>query len=290
MCDERTFAAGAEHGEHALTRRRFGSLSASVAASLLLPRPAHALDVTAAEVDVPTPDGTADCYFAHPTAGAHPGVLVWPDARGLRGVYRQMAWRLAESGYAVLVINPYYRGQRSPVLPEGADARDPATMTILRPLLAQLDAQTDTTDARALLTFLDGQPAVDTRRKAGTMGYCLGGPVTIRTAAAFPERIGAAASFHGIRLVTADGDSPHRLVPRTRAEYLIVIADDDDRREPEAKRALRDAFAAAGLAAEVEVYAGTMHSFCTADSPVHDPVQAERAWGRMLALFERALA
>lgn len=289
MCDETTFASDAP-GSNELTRRAFGALSASVGVALLLPRVANALDVTATQVDVRTPDGVDDCYFVHPTGGAHPAVLIWPDARGLRNVYREMATRLAEGGYAVLVHNPYYRGGRAPVLPEGADARDPATMQVLRPLLAQLSATTDVTDATALMQFLDKQPAVDTRRNAATIGYCLGGPITFRTAALFPERIGAVASFHGIRLVTDEETSPHRLAAQTRAQFLVVIAEDDDRREPEATNALREAFAAAGLRAEVEVYAGAMHSFCTADSPVHHPEQAQRAWTRMIALFETALA
>jgi carboxymethylenebutenolidase len=289
MCDETTFANDAS-GAGGITRREFGALSASVGATLLLPRVANALDVTSAQVDVRTPDGADDCYFVHPASGAHPAVLVWPDARGLRNVYREMATRLAEAGHAVLVHNPYYRGQRAPVLPEGADARDPATMSVLRPLLAQLNPTTDVTDATALMQFLDAQPAVDTRRKAGAIGYCLGGPNTFRTAAAFPERIGAVASFHGIRLVTDEEISPHRLVAKTRAQYLVVIAEDDDAREPETKNALRSAFADAGLRAEVEVYAGAQHSFCTADSPVHHPEQAQRAWSRMAALFETALA
>jgi carboxymethylenebutenolidase len=286
MCDETTFASLATP----LTRRELGALSASVGAALLLPRVANALDVSGAQVDVRTPDGVDDCYFVHPASGAHPAVLIWPDARGLRNVYREMATRLAEGGYAVLVHNPYYRGRRTPVLPEGADARDPATMSVLRPLLAQLDTTTDATDAAALMQFLDAQPAVDTRRKAATMGYCIGGPNTFRAAAAFPERIGAVASFHGIRLVTEEETSPHRLVVATRAQYLVVIAEDDDAREPDAKNALRGAFSAAGLRAEVEVYAGAMHSFCTADSPVHHPEQAQRAWQRMVAMFETALA
>jgi carboxymethylenebutenolidase len=285
MCDETTFASAA-----GITRRQLGALSASVGAALLLPRVANALDVSASHVDVRTPDGVDDCYFVHPASGAHPAVLVWPDARGLRNVYREMATRLAEAGYAVLVHNPYYRGQRAPVLPEGADARDPATTSVLRPLLAQLNPTTDATDASALMQFLDTQPAVDTRRKAATMGYCLGGPNTFRTAAAFPERIGAVASFHGVRLVTDEPTSPHLLVRKTLSEYLVVIAEDDDAREPEAKHALRSAFIDAGRRAEVEVYTGAMHSFCTADSPVHHPEQARRAWLRMVALFETALA
>lgn len=283
MCDDSTFAPE-------LTRRRFGALAAGTGLAALLPRAADALEATVADVDVRTPDGIADCYLAHPVSGRHPGVLVWPDARGLRAAYRQMARRLAESGYAVLVANPYYRGHRGPVLPEGTDPRQGDTMSVLRPLLAELSPATNRTDARALMAFLDEQRAVDASRPAATTGYCLGGPVTLIAAAEFPERIGAACSFHGVRLATEAADSPHLLVPRMKASYLFCIAEDDDAREPEVKHVLRRAFDAAGLAAEIEVYAGAMHSWCTPDSPVHNVAQAERAWGRMLALFERTLA
>jgi carboxymethylenebutenolidase len=223
-------------------------------------------------------------------SGRHPGVLIWPDARGMRAAYRQMAQRLAESGYSVLVMNPYYRGHRGAVLPEGADPRQGDTMAALRPLLAQLTPQTNLTDAVAFMEFLDRQAAVDTNRPAATTGYCLGGPVTMITAAQFPQRIGAACSFHGVRLATDAPDSPHLLVPRMKASYLFCIADDDDPREPEVKNVLRQAFASAGLDAEIEVYEGANHSWCTPDSPVYHPAQAERAWSRMLALFDTALA
>jgi carboxymethylenebutenolidase len=286
MCDETTFAASGTD----LTRRRFGALTAGAGLAMLLPRAAAALDVAEAEVDVRTPDGVADCHFVHPASGKHPSVLIWPDARGMRETYRVMAKRLAESGYAVLVVNPYYRGARGAVLPDGTDPRQGDTMSVLRPLLAQLNPQTNLTDAIALMSFLDQQAAVDTRRPGATTGYCLGGPVTMITAAQFPERIGAACSFHGVRLATDAADSPHLLVPKMRASYLFCIAEDDDAREPEVNNLLRRSFDAAKLDAEIEVYAGTKHSWCTLDSPVHDVAQAERAWSRMLALFERTLA
>jgi carboxymethylenebutenolidase len=204
-------------------------------------------------------------------------------------VYRQMAGRLAESGCSVLVLNPYYRGQRTPVLPEGAVAQDPDTMATLGPLLAMLNPETQVTDAIALLDYLDTAPEVDTGRPLGVMGYCLGGPMTMRAAAARPARVGAAASFHGVQLASTAPDSPHRLVPQMRASYLFAIATDDDERDPEAKNLLRQAFDDAGLFAEIEVYENAMHSWCTADSPVHNPDEAERAWGRMIELFDRTL-
>ena len=292
MCDERTLREAEEYlrrSEH-LTRREFGALSVGAGLAMLLPRAAGALEVTATNVEVATPDGTADCHFVHPSSGAHPGVLVWPDALGLRPAFQSMARRLAESGYAVLVVNPYYRSVRAPVLPEGASFRDEATRKKIFPLMRSLSPETNVRDATAFVGFLDGQDAVANDRMMGTTGYCMGGSMTMRTAAAFPDRVGAGASFHGGRLVTDGPDSPHLLVDRMRAHYLFAIAENDDKKDPEAKNVLREAFAAAGLPAEIEVYAGTLHGWCPPDSAVYHEAQAERAWSRLLALFETALA
>lgn len=291
MCDEEFFAKLSRRGEaERLTRREFTALSASAGAAMLLPRAADAQEVSGMKVDVPTADGAADCYLTHPVSGAHPGVAIWPDARGLRETYHGMADRLAEHGYTVLVLNPYYRSARAPVLPEGADPRDSDTMEVLRPMLAELSPETEEVDARGLVEYLEDHPSVDRSRQMGTMGYCLGGPGTFRTAALFPDLIGAGASFHGIRLVTEEPTSPHLLIPEIDARFLVAIAEDDDENNPEAKRVLREAFADAGLAAEVEVYEGAMHSWCTPDSPVYNREQAERAWSRLLDLFSTALA
>ena len=292
MCDERTQRDAEEYLRRSgnLTRREFGALSVGTGLAMLLPRAAAALEVSATNVEIPTPDGMADCHFAHPTSGAHPGVLVWPDALGLRPAFEQMGRRLAESGYAVLTVNPYYRTERAPVLPEGASFRDEATRKKIFPLMRSLSPETNVTDAKAFVGFLDAQDAVAGDRKMGTTGYCMGGSMTMRTAAAFPERIGAGASFHGGRLVTDAPDSPHRLVDRMRAHYLLAIAENDDQKDPQAKTALREAFAAAGLPAEIEVYAQTLHGWCPPDSAVYHEAQAERAWSRLLALFETALA
>jgi len=254
---------------------------------MFLPRAANAQAVAEADIDVTTPDGVADCFFVHPSSGAHPGILIWPDAFGLRPAKKQMARRLAESGYSVLVVNQYYRTQRSPVVntTNFTEVRD-----ILGPLMASLNAETQTRDARAFTSFLDTQPAVDQNRKMGTMGYCMGGPFTMRTAAAVPDRVGAAASFHGGGLVTDQADSPHLLLPKMKAQYLFAIAANDDENQPEVKNVLRDACAQAGLQAEVEVYAGAMHGWCPPDSTVYHEAQAERAWSRLLILFENALA
>ncbi|HSG95643.1 MAG TPA: dienelactone hydrolase family protein [Afifellaceae bacterium] len=255
-----------------------------------MPRAADALDVTETDVSVTTPDGTADCYFVHPSAGRHPGVIIWPDILGLRPAFRQMGKRLAESGYAVLVVNPYYRSVKAPVVPEGATFQDPAIRETVMPLARQLGAGTHVTDARAFVRFLDQQAAVDSRRKLGTMGYCMGGPIVMRTAAAVPERIGAAATFHGSGLATDAADSPHLLIPQMNAHFLIAIAANDDAKQPGAKDTLREAFAAASLPAEIEVYGETLHGWCPPDSAVYNEKQAERAWSRLLASFEVALA
>ena len=288
MCDDRTDTDNTEYVRTTkMTRRQFGAASLGAGLAMLLPRAANAQAVSEADIDVTTPDGVADCYFVHPTSGAHPGVLIWPDAFGLRSAKKQMGRRLAESGYSVLVVNQYYRTQRAPVVntTNFAEVRDK-----LAPLMGSLNAGTQTRDARAFVSFLDTQPAVDRNRKMGTMGYCMGGPFTMRTAAAVPDRIGAAASFHGGGLVTDQADSPHLLVPEMKAHYLFAIAENDDRNQPEAKDVLRDAFARAGLPAEIEVYAGAMHGWCPPDSTVYHEAQAERAWSRLLALFENALA
>ena len=288
MCDDRTDTDNTEYVRTTkMTRRQFGAVWAGAGLAMLLPRAANAQAVSEADIDIMTPDGVADCYFVHPTSGAHPGVLIWPDAFGLRPAKKQMGRRLAESGYSVLVVNQYYRTQRAPIVntTDFAAVRD-----TLVPLMGSLNADTQTRDAMAFIRFLDTQPAVDRSRKMGTMGYCMGGPFTMRTAAAVPDRVGAAASFHGGGLVTDQADSPHLLVPEMKAQYLFAIAENDDNNQPEAKDVLRDAFSQAGLRAEIEVYAGAMHGWCPPDSTVYHEAQAERAWSRLLALFENALA
>jgi carboxymethylenebutenolidase len=292
MCDERTNEENnrflARIGQ--LTRRQFGKLSAGAGLAMMLPRVANALDVMEMEVNITTPDGTADCYFVHPNNGKHPGVLVWPDIFGLRPAFRQMGKRLAESGYSVLVVNPFYREQKAPTAPENPDFNNPDTRAALFALAGKLNAETTVTDAKAFVAWLDTQAPVDTARKIGTTGYCMGGPLTMRTAAALPDRIGAGASFHGGSLVTDKPDSPHLLVPTMKAHYLFAIAENDDKSDPKAKDVLKEVFAKANLPAEIEVYAGAMHGWCPPDSRVYNEAQAERAWSRLLALFETALA
>ena len=264
-------------------------LIAGVAASAVLPRSVNAMEVVGTDVNVTTTDGVADCFFVHPASGKHPGVLVWPDIKGLRPAFRQMATRLAESGYSVLVVNPFYRHAKSPVVEAGDDFSNPEVRARIMPYYLALSAQTHVSDAKAFVTFLDQQTVVDTSKKIGTTGYCMGGPMVMRTAGSLPDRIGAAATFHGGGLVTEDPSSPHLLVPNMKADFLIAIAENDDKKEPDAKNVLRESFDQAGLAAEIEVYEGSMHGWCPPDSRVYNEAQAERAWSRLLSLFETAL-
>jgi carboxymethylenebutenolidase len=256
----------------------------------MLPRAANAAEVKESEVEIKTPDGICDAYFVHPASGKHPGVLIWPDIFGLRPAFRQMGKRLAEQGYSVLVVNPFYRAKKAPVAAEGANFQDPATRSALMALAGALNEATAFTDAKAFVTYLDSQAAVDKKKKIGTTGYCMGGPLVMRTAATVPDRVGAAATFHGGGLVTDKPDSPHLLIPKMKASYLIAIADNDDQRQPEAKAVLHDSFDKAKLAAEIEVYKGAQHGWCPPDAPVYNKDQAEHAWDRLQVLFKKALA
>jgi carboxymethylenebutenolidase len=291
MCDDKSIDDMIEFANRStdLTRRRFGALSIGTGLAMMLPAVAGAAAVTEQEVEIKTPDGVADSYFVHPTSGRHPGVLIWADALGLRPAFRQMAKRLAESGYSVLVPNPFYRKKKAPIVAPGASFSDPETRSAVMLMMAALNPETHVIDAKAFVAFLDEQASVDKRRKLATTGYCMGGPITMRTAATFPDRIGAGASFHGGGLVTDKPESPHLLVPKMKAQYLIAIADNDDKRQPEAKDALKQAFATAKLSAEIEVYEGASHGWCPPDSQVYNESQAEKAWNRMLAMFKTSL-
>jgi carboxymethylenebutenolidase len=290
MCDQHTFEEDQEFLKKSahFTRRQFNTLSAGAALALMLPPVANAQDVVETDVTIQTPDGVADCYFVHPASGSHPAVLIWPDILGLRPAFRAMGKRMAEAGYSVLVVNPFYRSAPSPVVPDGASFQDPDIRSIVMPMAGALNAQTHVTDARTFVAWLDQQASVDTARKIGTMGYCMGGPIVMRTAAALPDRIGAGGSFHGGGLNTANADSPHLGIPNMKAHMLIAVAQNDDERDPESKNVLRAAFDAAGVEAEIEVYAA-MHGWCVPDFPIYHEELAERAWGRMLAIFETAL-
>ncbi len=291
MCDNDAFDDMIRYSQSsgALSRRQFGVLTVGAGFLSMLPPVADAAAVKEADVEIKTPDGTCDAYFVHPSSGKHPAVLVWPDIFGLRPAFRQMGKRLAESGYAVLVVNPFYRTKKAPTSEPHANFQDPATRQALMALAGGLNATTHFTDAKAFVAWLDGQKPVDKKKKMGTTGYCMGGPITVRTAAAAPDRVGAGASFHGGGLVTDKPESPHLLVPTLKASYLIAIAENDDQRQPEVKDKLREAFAAAKLPAEIEVYAA-QHGWCPPDSAVYSQEFAEKAWSRMLALFKTALA
>jgi carboxymethylenebutenolidase len=268
-----------------VTRRQFGVLLGA-GMVMMLPKVANAVAVTESDVTVTTPDGTADCYFVHPASGTAPAVLVWPDIFGLRPAFRQMGKRLAESGYAVLVVNPFYRVKKAPTATAGAATPLPDVM----PLARALNETTQMSDAKAFIAWLDQQSPVAKNRKVGTQGYCMGGPIAFRTAAAVPDRVGAVASFHGGGLVNDTPNSPHLLAAKTRAQFLIAIAENDDARSPNEKTTLKDTFAAAKLPAEIEVYAGAAHGWCPPDSQVYNEPLAEKAWSRLLALYGKALA
>jgi carboxymethylenebutenolidase len=289
MCDNHDMNEFAQRAAD-VSRRQFGALAVGTGLAMMLPPLANAADLAEADVEIKTPDGTADAFFVHPKKGKYPAVLIWPDIFGLRPTFKDMARRLADSGYAVLVINPFYRMKKAPTAPEHPNFQDPATRDALMALMNSLTPVTAVVDAKAFVTWLDAQPAVDKKKKMGTTGYCMGGPFTLRTAAALPDRVGAGASFHGGGLVTGKPDSPDLLIPKVKAQFLFAIAENDDQRQPEAKTVLRDAFAKANLPAEIEVYAGAQHGWCPPDSQVYNHDQAEKAWSRMLVLFETALA
>ncbi len=291
MCDELTVKDNEEFlRKRDLTRRDFNKSAASVALTLMLPAVAHAMEVAEEEVLVDTPDGMADCYFVHPVEGAHAAVIVWPDIMGIRTSFRMMGKRLAESGYSVLVVNPYYRTAKGAVIEDGESFGMPAVRERLMPHARSLSPETCVSDGRAFVKYLDAQPSVDTNRKIGTTGYCMTGSYTMRLAAAMPERIGAGGSFHGGGLATDNDNSPHLLASKMQAGFLIAIAANDDGKDPNAKVLLREAFDNAGVNAEIEVYEDTLHGWCPPDSAVYNEAQAERAWSRLLALFERELA
>jgi carboxymethylenebutenolidase len=282
MCDQEHFEKDRLEYERLgwVTRKQFGA----VLGAMMLPKVANAAAVTEADVTVKTPDGNADCYFVHPASGSAPAVLVWPDIFGLRPSMRQMGKRLAESGYSVLVVNQFYRTKKAPTAEAGAST----PIDQVRPLAQTLNETTHTTDAKAFIAWLDTQSPVAKNRKVGTHGYCMGGPMAFRTAAAVPERVGAVASFHGGGLVTPNPNSPHLQAAKTKAHFLIAVAANDDQRAPTDKTVLKDTFAEAKLPAEIEVYQAA-HGWCPPDSRVYNEELAEKAWSRLLDLYKKAL-
>ncbi|HEV7715789.1 MAG TPA: dienelactone hydrolase family protein [Steroidobacteraceae bacterium] len=291
MCDNDSFDDMIQYElkKKELSRRGFGALTLGAGLFAMLPPVANAAEVKESEVEIKTPDGTCDAHFVHPASGTAPGVVVWPDIFGLRPAFRQMGKRLAESGYSVLTINPFYRTKKAPT--STTTAFDDSTRATLMGLAGSLNEKTAFTDAKAFVDWLDKQAPVDKKRKMGTTGYCMGGPLVMRTAATMPARVGAGATFHGGGLVTDKPDSPHLLVPKIKAHFLFAIADNDDMKEPESKNVLRESFAKAKLATpEIEVYKGAQHGWCPPDSRAYDQASAEKAWGRLLELFKTSLA
>lgn len=280
-----------------LDRRDFVALSAAAGLGASAVARAAAPNVVEKDVTVRTRDGECDAAFIHPATGTHPGVIIWTDIFGLRPAFREMGRRLAAEGYAVLVPNPFYRTQKGQLSfgPGNFNFGSEQDRAKLPPLTGPLNAAgAAESDAEAFVTFLDAQSQVDRNRKIGTQGYCMGGPLIMRTAAAVPGRIGAAASFHGGGLVTKEPTSPHLMIPKMKARMLIAIAQNDDEREPDAKNVLRAAFDAAKVPAEIEVYPA-QHGWCVPDftggpNPIYNRPEAERAWARLLALYKAGLA
>lgn len=283
MCDQDHFEEDLQKFEALglVTRKQFGALLGA-GISMMLPPVANAVTVAESEVTITTPDGSADAYFVHPASGTAPGVLIWPDIFGLRPAKRQMGKRLAESGYSVLVVNPFYRTKKAPTAENGGQTPIQSVM----PLAQTLNETTHMTDAKAFIGWLDKQPSVAKDRKMGTQGYCMGGPMAFRTAAAVPDRVGAVASFHGGGLVRDAANSPHLQASKTKAQFLILIAANDDQRAPKDKDVLKETF---GTAAEIEVY-NAAHGWCPPDSRVYNQELSEKAWSRLLALYGKALA
>ena len=291
MCDD-DIHPGLVH-DPSISRRTFGLLTAALTGVATVARADEA--VVEKDVEIKTPDGVTDAALFYPkgkgqkTGGKWPAVLLWPDVLSLRPVFRDMGRRLAAAGYVVLVPNLYYRVRKAPVI-EGAFSFDnPADWAKLTPLRASVTPAGTFKDAAAYVAFLDAQPQTDKGKKIGVQGYCMGGPLSFRTAAAAPGRIAAVASFHGAGLVADNADSPHLLIPKTHAQYLIEIADNDDKKDPAAKDKLKAAFAQAGRPAQVEVFPGADHGWTVKGSQVYNEPAAEKAWSNLLALYKKAL-
>jgi carboxymethylenebutenolidase len=281
MCDDEIHQFNAP----AVSRRVFTLSAAAIA--VMGGTPAFAAeDIVSKDVTVKTPDGEADAVLFYPAKGRHPAVLIWTDVFGLRPVFRDMGRRLAAQGYVVLVPNPFYRSMKATTEP---DYSAPDVRKKYFPMMATLTTATTMTDGPAFIAFLDAQPQTNTKKRAGVQGYCMGGPLTFRTAAAVPDRIGGAATFHGAALVTDQPDSPHMLIPRTTAQFYCGVATNDDKAQPDAKDKLKAAFAAVNRPATVEVYDGCNHGWCVKGSAVYNEAGAEKAWAELGALYQRTL-
>jgi carboxymethylenebutenolidase len=300
MSDEKHDQRAADPAPSDLSRRDFvttvvaGLTIAAASASVS----AAEMPVTETTVEIKTPDGMCDASFIHPTSGRHAGVIIWPDAFGLRPAMRDIGKRIAAEGYSVLVPNPFYRLAKSPVFGDIStfSFSNPADRAKLTPLMGSISAAgAAEKDAAAFVAWLDAQPQINTNRKIGTQGYCMGGPLVVRTSAAMANRIGAGGSFHGGGLVTKNPDSPHLLAPKIKARMYFGVAANDDKNQPDAKDTLREAFAAAHVPAEIEVY-GSNHGWCVPDmpapagAPIYNKPDAEKAWAKLVALYKAGLA
>jgi carboxymethylenebutenolidase len=288
MCDD-FIHQGLTH-DPTVSRRAF---VAGTAATVVLGSTAVAAQANVVEkdVNVPMASGVSDSALFYPEGkGPWPAVLVWTDILGLRPVFREMGRRLAAEGYVVLVPNPFYRSAKAPIVDGAFDFSKPEDRAKVMPMAAALTADANISDAKAYTTFLDQQPQTDKNKKMAVQGYCMGGPLTFRTAATVSNRIGAAATFHGGGLVTDKPDSPHLMIAQMRAEVLCCVADNDDKRDPTAKDKLKEAFAAAHLKATVEVFEGCNHGWTVRGSQVYNEEGAERAWAEGAALYKRNLS
>jgi carboxymethylenebutenolidase len=289
MCDD-FIHQGLTH-DPTVSRRAF---MVSTAATVVLSSAASAaadVKVVEKDVNVPMESGVSDSALFYPEGkGQWPAVLVWTDILGLRPVFREMGRRLAAEGYVVLVPNPFYRNAKAPVVDGSFDFSKPEDRAKVMPMAQALTADANISDAKAYVGFLEAQPQTDKKKKMGVQGYCMGGPLTFRTAATRADRVGAAATFHGGGLVTDKPDSTHLLIPQMKAEVLCCVADNDDKRDPVAKDKLKEAFAAAHLKATVEVFDGCSHGWTVRGSQVYNEAGAERAWSELTALYKRNLS
>jgi carboxymethylenebutenolidase len=298
MADETRDHETLEASSSDLTRRDFVALSlAAGIAAAAGSTGAQGVQLVETNVEIKTPDGTSDAVFIHPATGSHPGVLIWTDALGLRPAMRDIGKRIAAEGYSVLVPNPFYRSAKAPVFSGSFSFQNKEDMAKLQQLMAPLNAPgAAERDATAYIAFLDAQRQVNTAKKIGTQGYCMGGPLVVRTAATVANRVGAGASFHGGGLVTDSPNSPHLLAPKIKARMYFGVASNDDARQPDAKDKLREAFTAAKVPVEVELYPNALHGWCVPDmpaqgtTPIYNKPDAERAWSKLVALYKTALA
>ncbi|PZQ62401.1 MAG: dienelactone hydrolase [Phenylobacterium zucineum] len=283
MCDD-DIHVGMIH-DPTVSRRTFGLMTVAAAG---VAGSAHAADVVEKDVEVKTADGVADAALFYPSGkGTWPAVLVWTDIMGLRPAFREMGRRLASQGYVVLVPNPFYRSVKGVVAAPGFDFSNPEHRAKVMGYRQAMDAGADG-DAKAYLAFLDAQPQTNKKAMAGVQGYCMGGPLSFRTAGVLPARIGAVGSFHGGGLTTKEPTSPHLLIPKTKASYLVAVARNDDARQPDSKEILKAAFAEAKRPATVQVYPAD-HGWCVKGSQVYDEAQAEKAWAELTKLYKSSL-